>query len=572
MFSVLCDGIAINSSAHIGTRPLHVLPSSSGTQTSTEFIGNKTECALLYMLVHHFDIDYAAIRRDAEPDLAMLYTFNSDRKRMSTVLHLVDDGDGNDYVDGYQRQYRIFTKGAAEVVLDRCTKAMINTSGEIIALNDEMRDELYAVVNDMASRGLRTICLAFNDFQLAQPATSPLISMSSQNGTQQVEDGENANPLAALFDAEDPPERDLIAVAILGIKDPLRAGVSAAVEQCKRAGITVRMVTGDSVLTAQHIARECGILDHLDEDCEAGGVVMLGDDFRQRTDEELMELLPQLRVLARSRPADKHRLVTLLKNLGEVVAVTGDGTNDAPALKAAHVGLSMGQCGTEVAKEASDVVILDDNFSSIVKSVLWGRSVFENIRKFLQFQLTINMVALIVTFVGSLVGAGFPLTAVQLLFVNLIMDTFAALALASEPPSEDLLEQSPHGASSALIDNNMWKCIFIQALFQLTVCFALIYGHELVFGSIAADNPWSRKANPQDYTLIFNVFVMMQLFNEINCRKVSDTDIVAHGWITHHETDSATRPLRFVTSSTSCTTSHTARCSCPSFCAPSSCR
>jgi Ca2+-transporting ATPase len=249
----------------------------------------------------------------------------------------------------------------------------------------------------------------------------------------------------------------------------VRAEVPDAVAVCKRAGITVRMVTGDNTYTAQHIARECGILSE-------GGIALEGPDFRNRSDEELKEVLPKVQVLARSSPADKFKLVHLLKEMGEVVAVTGDGTNDAPALKESDVVLAMGIAGTEVAKEAADIVILDDNFRSIVKAVLWGRSVFNNIRKFLMFQLTVNFVALVVAFVAAVGSGETPLNVLQLLWVNLIMDSLAALALATEAPTPELLEEKPHGRNEPLINGAMWRQIVGQVFYQITVLFLIIYG------------------------------------------------------------------------------------------------
>jgi len=316
------------------------------------------------------------------------------------------------------------------------------------------------------------------------------------------------------------------------------------------------MVTGDNIHTAKHIARECGIMT---ED----GIAMEGPDFRMLTNDELMNVIPTLDVLARSSPEDKYRLVKALKALGEVVSVTGDGTNDAPAMKEADVGLAMGIAGTEVAKEAADIVILDDNFTSIVKAVMWGRCVFSNIRKFLQFQLTINLVALIVAFVAAVSTGQTPLNVLQLLWVNLIMDSLAALALATEAPTKELLEQLPHGRNEPLINRKMAKHILVQGAYQLLWIFLIFYGlpahyeafkvgidldrralarpDSLTHSRSALVRSFSFKVSPcepeettlecserQDdeqrttNSLVFNVFIWLQLFNEINSRKIND--------------------------------------------------
>jgi len=242
---------------------------------------------------------------------------------------------------------------------------------------------------------------------------------------------------------------------------------------------------------------------------------MEGSDFAKLTFDELDDVLPRLQVLARSSPTDKYTLVTRLIHNGEVVAVTGDGTNDAPALKAADVGLAMGIAGTKVAKEASDIITMDDNFNSIRMVVLWGRSVYDNIRKFLQFQLTVNVVALTTVFIGAITGRGLPLTAVQLLWVNLIMDTMAALALGTEAPENILLERKPYGRDTSLLSFVMMKNILTQSLFQIATMFFIMYQGHLIWNV-------GSQGSIHHYTMLFNTFVFCQVFNEINSRKVND--------------------------------------------------
>ena len=264
--------------------------------------------------------------------------------------------------------------------------------------------------------------------------------------------------------------KDLTWLGVVGIQDPVRQGVPEAVKACARAGVKVVMVTGDNLETAIAIAKECGILT---ED----GIVMEGAKFRALNQFVLHETVPNLCVLARSSPQDKKKLVKAFKATGHVVAVTGDGTNDAPALKAADVGFSMGITGTEVAKEASDIILMDDNFSSIVKALAWGRTINDAVKKFLQFQITVNITAVILTFVSAVSNPKEEsvLNAVQLLWVNLIMDTFAALALATDPPADSLLDRKPEPRSSPLITLTMWKMIFGQTIFQLVVTFVLYF-------------------------------------------------------------------------------------------------
>ena len=292
-------------------------------------------------------------------------------------------------------------------------------------------------------------------------------------------------------------------LGIFGIQDPLRPGVTEAVEQCQRAGVFVRRVTGDNIMTAKAIAQECGIYT-------PGGIAIEGPKFRQLSTRQMNQIIPRLQVVARSSPDDKKILVSRLKSLGETVAVTGDGTNDAQALKSADVGFSMGVAGTEVAKEASDIILMDDNFASIVKAMSWGRAVNDAVKKFLQFQLTVNITAVLLTFVSAVANDNEEsvLTAVQLLWVNLIMDTFAALALATDPPTPELLNRGPEPKSAPLINPTMWKMMIGQSIYQLVVTFVLNFAGMSIFG-------YSTDSQQDELeTVVFNTFVWMQIFNQ----------------------------------------------------------
>lgn len=467
---LLFDAISVNSTAYLQRQGAKLLQ-----------VGNKTECAMLGFIEAHGG-NYEAIRQRAV--VHKVYSFTSERKRMSTI---VEYNKQTAALGSPSTAYRIYAKGASEIVLGLCSN-YVNDDGSILPLDASIIEELNAHINDMASSGLRTICIAYADF-----------------------------PKADERWAEAPPEHELTCIALVGIKDPVRPEVPKSVRQCQRAGITVRMVTGDNLFTAKTIARECGILTE-------GGMAMEGSEFRNLNEQQLDLILPKLQVLARSTPIDKFTLVKRLKELGEVVAVTGDGTNDAPALNEAHIGLAMGIAGTDVAKEASDIIILDDNFSSIVSAVMWGRCVYDNIRKFLQFQLTINVVALITAFLAAVTDRGLPLKTVQLLWVNLIMDTLAALALGTETPTRDLLDRKPYGAKDSLINLIMVRNICMQAFYQLFVLLGLLYAGPQVLNlpvpddiDVGEENDAKRAID----TIIFNTFVFCQLFNEFNARVVT---------------------------------------------------
>ncbi|KAM4711890.1 plasma membrane calcium-transporting ATPase 1 isoform 4-T5 [Anableps anableps] len=453
-------------------------------------VGNKTECALLGFS-NDLKRDYQAIRSEIpEEKLYKVYTFNSVRKSMSTVLKMADGS------------FRMFSKGASEILLKKCYK-ILTAKGEAKVFRPRDRDDMVKkIIEPMASEGLRTICLAYRDF----PAS----------------DGEPD------WDNENDILTGLTCICVVGIEDPVRPEVPDAIRKCQRAGITVRMVTGDNINTARAIASKCGILQPGDD-----FLCLEGKEFNRRIrnergeieQERIDKIWPKLRVLARSSPTDKHTLVkgiidSTIAEQRQVVAVTGDGTNDGPALKKADVGFAMGIAGTDVAKEASDIILTDDNFSSIVKAVMWGRNVYDSISKFLQFQLTVNVVAVIVAFTGACITQDSPLKAVQMLWVNLIMDTFASLALATEPPTESLLLRKPYGRNKPLISRTMMKNILGQAVYQLIIIFTLLFAGEKLFDIDSGRNSPLHAPPSEHYTVVFNTFVMMQLFNEINARKI----------------------------------------------------
>ena len=301
-------------------------------------------------------------------------------------------------------------------------------------------------------------------------------------------------------------------IGITGIEDPLREGVRDAVAKCNHAGVTVKMCTGDNVLTARSIATQCGIFTK-------GGIIMEGPVFRRLNQLDRIEIVPRLQVLARSSPQDKKILVETLKKIGETVSVTGDGTNDGPALKTANVGFSMGIAGTEVAKEASDIILMDDNFSSIVKAIMWGRCINDAVRKFLQFQITTNVTAVVITFVSAVssVQESSVLSAVQLLWINIIMDTFAALALATDPASEALLDRKPEKKNAPLFSVDMYKMILMQSVYQITI---ILIFHFLGLQILGLESTTHNTGVVQ--TLVFNTFVFAQVFNSVNCRRLDN--------------------------------------------------
>nr|CDS15502.1 Ca2 transporting ATPase plasma membrane [Echinococcus granulosus] len=523
---LVIHGIAINSGY-----TSRVLPPKRPTDLPTQ-LGNKTECALLGF-VHTLGASYEDIRQQwPEDSLLKVFTFNSERKSMSTIIRSLDQK---------KRGLTVFTKGASEMVLKKCS-FILGAGGEPLPFPQSAQEEIVrTVIEPMASDGLRTIAIAYKNY-VGNGVTPESNEFVLPNGRRA-----NLEDEASLI-------CDLTCLGIVGIEDPVRPEVPAAIRKCQRAGITVRMVTGDNINTARSIALKCGIISEGDN-C----TILEGKTFNQRVrdprtgkvkQELIDQIWPTLRVLARSSPQDKYTLVSGIidshvTRSREVVAVTGDGTNDGPALKKADVGFAMGIAGTDVAKEASDIILTDDNFTSIVKAVMWGRNVYDSIAKFLQFQLTVNVVAVIVAFVGACFITDSPLKAVQMLWVNLIMDTLASLALATEIPSEELLERAPYGRTKPIIGRAMIKAISGQAIYQLTVIFYLIFSGMLIpsfldqFISTSrstlefwvceilldVDSGRGLSAQGQNrptehFTVIFNTFVLMTLFNELNARKI----------------------------------------------------
>lgn len=463
------------------------------TDGTDPFVGSKTETALLGFARDHMGMGNVAQER-SNANIVQVVPFDSAIKCSAAVAKL-NDG-----------RYRMYVKGASEILLARCDKIVTDAAKELIEapMTGDNREALEQVITTYASRSLRTIGLIYRDFESWPPADS-----------RRNED----DPGQAIF--EDIFKK-MTFLAVVGIQDPLRESVREAVKDCQHAGVYVRMVTGDNVMTAKAIAEDCGIL-------VPGGVVMEGPTFRKLSKRDMDAVIPKLCVLARSSPEDKRKLVKRLKELGETVAVTGDGTNDAPALKTADVGFSMGIAGTEVAKEASAIILMDDNFASIVKALLWGRAVNDAVKKFLQFQITVNITAVVLTFVSAVSSDDQTsvLTAVQLLWVNLIMDTFAALALATDPPTRSLLDRKPDPKSAPLITLRMWKMIIGQSIYQLTVTFILYFAGESI---LSYDSDREKEQLP---ALIFNIFVWMQIFNALNNRRLDNRFNVFEG-ITHN--------------------------------------
>lgn len=429
-------------------------------------IGNPTESALLLWLDAQGK-DYEELRKQV--NVLKQLPFSTERKMMATLAEV----DGETY---------LFVKGAPEIVMKKCI------------IEDRMQRQSAEELDEWQHKAMRTLAFAYKKIETS-------IMRTSRTSTAEV---------VALLDAN-----DLQLQAIAAIADPIRPDVPAAVQECRHAGIEVKVVTGDTAATALEIGKQIGVFEDEPENIGADGSLtsldqqmITGEQWEALSDEEAYERAKDIRVMSRARPTDKQRLVTMLQKRGEVVAVTGDGTNDAPALHYAHVGLSLGS-GTSVAKEASDMTLLDDSFKSIANAVMWGRSLYRNLQRFLFFQLVVNVAALLLVLGGSVIGTEMPLTVTQILWVNLIMDTFAALALASLPPSHEVMKDKPRKASDFIINKSIgFGILFCGIVFFLVMFALLVYCERRGKGGV----------DVHELTMFFTTFVMIQFWNLFNAK------------------------------------------------------
>ncbi|KAF0898070.1 hypothetical protein E2562_001741 [Oryza meyeriana var. granulata] len=466
---LLIEGIAQNTTGTI------FLPEDGG---DAELSGSPTEKAILsWGLKIGMDFNDA----QSKSQILHVFPFNSEKKRGGVAVQS-DAG------------VRVHWKGAAELVLSSC-KNWLTLDGSVQPMSAEKYNECKKSIEDMAMSSLRCVAFAYCPCEIETIPKEDIADWKL-------------------------PEDDLTLLCIVGIKDPCRPGVRSAVQLCTNAGVKVRMVTGDNIETAKAIALECGILDANGAISEP--FVIEGKVFREMSEAARGDIVDNITVMGRSSPNDKLLLVQALKRKGHVVAVTGDGTNDAPALHEADIGLSMGISGTEVAKESSDIIILDDNFTSVVKVVRWGRSVYANIQKFIQFQLTVNVAALVINVVAAVSSGDVPLNAVELLWVNLIMDTLGALALATEPPTDNLMKRQPVGRREPLVTNIMWRNLFVQAIYQIAILLIFDFSGRSI---LRLQNESREDAEKTQNTFIFNTFVFCQIFNEFNARKPEERNV-----------------------------------------------
>lgn len=524
----------------------------NSTQDKNFEHGNASEIALVrYITECGVDLKY---RRGSFRVLKRM-PLSSNRKRQSVVVEDPASSTG----------MRLYIKGGAEIILGASSHMNLFDGQGPVEMDDDNRFKILDASNKMAEQALRCIAVAYKDVDDSY--------LDAAEDEHYVSDFEKDG---------------LTFVAICGIKDALRKGVKEAIEECTRAGVKVRMVTGDNMVTAKAIAKACGIWDNKkgEEQCmeglpfwkAIGGVVDKPEELQNAVglEKEIVEeeagpkeddmktvgnpeafkrIAVNLTVLARSRPEDKHALVTGLKDLGYVVAVTGDGTNDAPALSKADVGFAMNIAGTDVAKNASDIVILDDNFASIITAIVWGRNIYDSIRKFLQFQLTVNVVAVVGVFIGACILRQAIVNAVQMLWINLIMDCLASLALATETPNKELLlSRKPQSRRDSIVSKKMFKHVVGHSIVQLTVVLLIVFvgdsflpwgrddGQANADGTVISGRYFFVRTGEEDYiameaelgpsahfTYVFNIFVWLQIFNFINARKINDEINVFEG-------------------------------------------
>lgn len=457
---LIAEGISANSTAFL---------EETGEGEKPKGVGNPTEVALLLWL-NGQNCNYLELRERAQ--VLDQLTFSTERKFMATLVKSPLIG-----------KKVLYIKGAPEIVLGKCKEVILD--GRRVD-SVEYRSTVEAQLLSYQNMAMRTLGFAFRI----------------------VEDNEPDDCVALVS------ENNLNFLGVVAISDPIRPDVPVAVAKCQSAGIGIKIVTGDTPGTATEIARQIGLWKP--EDTERNRIT--GVAFAELSDEEALNRVMDLKIMSRARPTDKQRLVQLLQQKGAVVAVTGDGTNDAPALNHAQVGLSMGT-GTSVAKEASDITLLDDSFNSIGTAVMWGRSLYKNIQRFIVFQLTINFVALLIVLLGSIVGTELPLTVTQMLWVNLIMDTFAALALASIPPSESVMNDKPRRSTDFIISKAMRQNIFGVGTVFLVVLMAMIYYFTNADGGMTV----------QRLTVFFTFFVMLQFWNLFNARVFGTTDSAFKG-------------------------------------------
>lgn len=463
MSMLVQEGISVNSTAFL---------EKTVEGEKSKGVGNPTEIALLLWL-NLQDKNYLELRGNSK--VLDQLTFSTERKFMATFVHSALLG-----------KKILYVKGAPEIVLGKCKQVML-ADGKTISVS-EFRPTVEKQLLAYQNMAMRTLGFAYKIIDSDEPADCVTLSAG----------------------------KDLNFLGVVAISDPIRLDVPAAIEKCQSAGINVKIVTGDTPGTAKEIARQIGLWKPEDTDFNH----ITGAEFAALSDEVLLDRVLTLKIMSRARPTDKQRLVQLLQQKGAVVAVTGDGTNDAPALNHAQVGLSMGT-GTSVAKEASDITLLDDSFNSISTAVMWGRSLYKNIQRFICFQLTINFVALLIVLIGSLIGTELPLTVTQMLWVNLIMDTFAALALASIPPSEDVMKEKPRKNTDFIITPAMRYNILGVG----TILLVILMGMIIYFRNSAGG------MDTRELTIFFTFFVMLQFWNLFNAKVFGTIDSAFKGII-----------------------------------------